>query len=159
MPVLIYAFCFALAAVGLGCLSLFGWVLWPGRARAAREVIEVSRGRCLVVGLLHGVALIFMMGVAGRRGGGAGLLAALLLLWVVWQLLAALPGVLSWVGESIGSLADRPQLDTARATVWGACVLAGMALIPWLGWALGIASLAAVCGAGFLSRGPAKGPS
>lgn len=150
MQVLLYALCFALGAVGVGCLGLFGWVLWPGRARAAREVVEVARGRCLVVGLLHVLTLLFLVSLAERRQG-AGLILVLVLGWVVWQLLAGLPGALAWVGESLGTLADRPQLDTARATLWGAFLLAGLGLIPWLGWALLIASLSAACGSGFLS--------
>ena len=156
MPVLLYALCFALAGISVGCLGLFGWVLWPNRARAARETIEAARGRALVVGLLHMVGLLFLMAIAEKRPG-LGLVVAVLMLWVLWQLLAALPGDLAWVGETIGTLADRPQLDTARATLWGAGVLAGLSLIPWLGWVLAIASLAAVCGAGFLSRKKSRG--
>lgn len=151
MQVLVYALCFALGGLGVGCTALLGWALWPRRARAARDVVETSRGRCLVVGLLHLVALVLLMSI-GERRPGVGLLAALLLLWVLWQLLAALPGALAWLGESLGALADRPQLDALRATLWGAAVLAGAGLVPWLGWAFVLAALAVACGAGFLSR-------
>ncbi len=150
MQVLLYTLCFGLGAVGVASLGLLGWVLWPGRARAARERIEQSRGRCLVIGLLHLLALLFLLAVTDRRGGGAGLLVAAFLVWMAWKLLTALPGVLSWLGESLGSLADRPELDTARATIWGAFLLAGVGLVPWLGWALLTACLAATCGCGVL---------
>ncbi|MEW6283394.1 MAG: hypothetical protein AB1758_32595, partial [Candidatus Eremiobacterota bacterium] len=82
---------------------------------------------------------------AGR--GGLGLLVGLLLLW---QLLGSLPGTVAYLGEALAALSERPT-SLARSTAQGTVLLGGVALLPWVGWVVAGAALAASIGSGILA--------
>jgi hypothetical protein len=125
--------------LSLAALGLLMPALMPNKTQIARDYL---RPNAFWMGLVHGLALLFLLSKADHRP----LVGLLAVTWLIFALLCLALGLAAWV-QHVGFLLW-PEQPKGRRSLGSAAVMAWACAFPYVGQILGIGLLLAAYGAG-----------